>query len=82
MAKDRKQTPPPIFGAWAFSRPNYLIFLAGIVLITLAYVVMAMGGNDNFGTLTLAPIMLVIGYLIVIPLAIIYRPKKPSGKQE
>ena len=82
MAKEHKQIPPPIFGKWTFTKSNYLIFLAGIIIITLAYIIMAMGGNDNFGTLTLAPIMLVIGYLIVIPLAILYRPRKSAGTQD
>lgn len=82
MAKNRKPTLPPIFGEWTFTKMNYLIFLGGVVIIILAYIIMAMGGNDSFGTLTLAPIMLVIGYLVVIPLAIIYRPRKPAGKPD
>ncbi|UCD38906.1 MAG: DUF3098 domain-containing protein [Fidelibacterota bacterium] len=82
MAKNKKQKPAAIFGDWDFTRTNYLIFLGGIVIIILAYIIMAMGGNDSFGTLTLAPVMLVIGYLVVIPLAILYRPRKHAPKQD
>ena len=72
-----------IFGDWEFSRANYLIFLVGILDIVLAYVIMAQGTTNSFQSLTLAPIMLVIGYLGIIPLAILYRTgTKPrqSGK--
>ena len=76
MAKHRKNAPPPIFGDWDFERTNYLIFGAGIVLIFLAYVIMALGETNSFQALTLAPTLLVIGYLVIIPLAILYRPRK------
>ncbi len=78
MAKDRKRHPQPIFGDWDFQRTNYLIFGAGIALIFLAYVIMALGETNSFQALTLAPVMLVVGYLVIIPLAIIYRPRRRS----
>jgi len=81
MAKDRKHSSEPIFGEWDFTRANYLIFLAGIAIIFLAYIIMALGDTNSFQALTVAPILLVIGYLVIIPLAIIYRPRKPSHKQ-
>ena len=80
MAKDRKQAPAPIFGDWDFSPANYIIFLVGIVIIILAYIIMALGTTNSFQALTLAPIMLIIGYLIIIPLAIVYRPRKHLEK--
>ena len=69
-----------IFGDWEFGRANYLIFLVGILDILLGYVIMALGGTNSFQSLTLAPIMLVIGYLGIIPLAILYRPKAKAGQ--
>jgi len=82
MAKDRKQTSAPIFGDWNFTQANYLIFLAGIVIIILAYIIMARGTTNSFQALTLAPIMLIIGYLIIIPLAIVYKTRKHPEKQK
>ncbi len=82
MAKDRKQTSVPIFGDWNFTQANYLIFLAGIVIIILANIIMALGTTNSFQALTLAPIMLIIGYLIIIPMAIVYRPRKHLEKQK
>ena len=80
MAKDRKQTSAPIFGDWNFTQANYLIFLAGIVIIILANIIMALGTTNSFQALTLAPIMLIIGYLIIIPLAIVYKTRKHPEK--
>ncbi|MCH8023179.1 MAG: hypothetical protein IIB43_00560 [Candidatus Marinimicrobia bacterium] len=74
MSKSSLKEAAPIFGRWEFSRTNYLIFLAGIVDILMAYVIMATGDTNSFQALTLAPIMLVIGYIILIPLAILYKP--------
>lgn len=82
MAKDRKQTSESIFGEWDFTLTNYLLFLGGIIVILAAYIIMALGDKNSFQGLTLAPVMLVIGYLVIIPLAIIYKPKKKSQKQK
>ena len=35
-------------------------------------------GVDSFESVTLAPIMLFIGYIIFIPAALIYRDKSPE----
>jgi hypothetical protein len=82
MAKEKKQKHLTIFGKWDFTSTNYLIFLGGIVLIILAYVIMALGDATAFQSVTLAPILLVIGYLVIIPLAIIYKPKKRDQDQK
>ena len=79
MAKRKQDQLPPIFGKWDYSRTNYLIVLGGIIIIVLAYVIMATGETYSFQSLTLAPIMLVIGYLVIIPLAILYKPRKRGG---
>ena len=76
MSKSSQKEAAPILGRWEFSRINYLIFLAGIVDILLAYVIMATGDTNSFQSLTLAPIMLVIGYILLIPLAILYKPDR------
>lgn len=76
MSKSSQKEAAPILGRWEFSRINYLIFLAGIVDILLAYVIMATGDTNSFQALTLAPIMLVIGYILLIPLAILYKPDR------
>ncbi len=75
--KTRKKTKETI----QFGRENYIIFLIGILVIVLGYIFLAQGPADSFWSLTLAPILLVISYCIIIPIAIIYR-KKINSKQE
>ncbi len=78
--KRSKQSTTAIFGDWEFGRANYMIFLVGILDIVLAYVIMARGATNSFQSLTLAPIMLVVGYLGIIPLAILYKSRAKPGQ--
>jgi hypothetical protein len=48
-----------------FGRKNYLLFAIGALLIVAGYVTLARG------SITLAPILLLVGYLVVIPWAIL-----------
>ncbi|MEE9572183.1 MAG: DUF3098 domain-containing protein [Candidatus Neomarinimicrobiota bacterium] len=74
---DKKQSKVVhLFEGWAFKKINYLIFLVGLLLIISGYIIMAMGEVDSFQSITLAPILLFFGYVVAIPIALIYRPKK------
>ena len=70
-----------LFESWAFSKINYILFGIGLALIILGYIVMADGEVYSFQALTLAPIMLFIGYIIVIPAALIYRDKQSETEE-
>jgi len=61
---------------WAFTSKNYIIFAVGVLLIAFGYIVMATGETTSTQSLTIAPIMLFLGYVVVIPFALIYRDKK------
>ena len=69
--RDRKKTKPTI----PFAKENYIIFSIGILVIVLGYIFMAQGPADSFWSLTLAPILLVLSYCIIIPISILYRRK-------
>ncbi|MDD2413109.1 MAG: DUF3098 domain-containing protein [Bacteroidales bacterium] len=68
-----------------FTRTNYIIMIVGIVFIALGYILMIGGGSKDpnvfseeiFNTqrLTVAPILLIIGFIIEI-FAIMYRKKE------
>ena len=64
-----------------FSSENYIIFGIGIFLIIIGYLALSKGPWDSFWSLTLAPILLVIGYCVAIPLAILYRKKKQENNK-
>ncbi len=57
-------------------KKNINIFLVGLVLIILGYILMAQPPADGFLSLHLAPVVLIIAYLIVIPVAIMVKAKK------
>lgn len=63
-----------------FGRRNWLIFGVGIAVIVLGYVLLSIPPADGFLSLTAAPILLVLGYCVILPLAILYRgaPDRPA----
>ena len=70
-----------LFESWDFSTPNYVLFGIGLALIIMGYIIMAAGEVNSFQSLTLAPIMLFIAYIIVIPAALIYRGKSSDVEE-
>jgi len=62
-----------------FTKGNYQIFAVGIVIILAGYLALAQGPADSFWSLMLAPILLVIGYCVVIPFAILYQKRENAG---
>ena len=58
-----------------FTKHNYILFIAGIAILLIGYIVMSIGPVDSFASLTLSPILLVIGYLVLIPLSFLYQHK-------
>jgi hypothetical protein len=80
VAEGKKDEKP----AFAFGRINYILMFVGLGFLLLGYILMVGGGSDDpnvfspslfdFQRLTLAPILLVIGFIIEI-FAIMKRPK-------
>ncbi len=70
-----------LFESWDFTTTNYILFGIGLALIIVGYFVMAAGEVNSFQSLTIAPIMLFIGYIIVIPAGLIYREKSPEVEE-
>jgi len=70
---------------FAFGRQNYILMFVGIAFLLVGYLLMVGGGSDDpkvfsaeifdFQRLTLAPILLVIGFIIEL-FAIMKRPKQ------
>ena len=72
----------PLFESWSLSKTNYILFGIGLILIILGYILMGKGEVYSFQSLTLAPVMLFIGYIIVIPASLIYRDKNSLEVEE
>ena len=70
---------------FVFKKKNYMILIAGIVLILLGITLMIGGGSEdptqfseeifNFQRLTLAPILIISGFVMGV-FAIMYKSKK------
>ena len=73
---NNKDSSGELFQDWSFGKENYAFFIAGIFSVILGYIIMATGGTYSFQSLSLAPILLFVGYIILIPLALIYKIDK------
>jgi hypothetical protein len=65
---------PGMPGVFMFEKINYILMLVGVAVITLGFILMS-GSEDIFNTtkLTVAPIVVMIGFIIEI-VAIMYKP--------
>ncbi len=86
-AKVKKQKEEESKLEFAFNKTNYTILIAGLLVIIAGFLLMIGGGSDDpevfsealfgFRRLTLAPILILAGYIIEI-YAIMYRGKQPQ----
>jgi hypothetical protein len=56
-----------------FTKINYQILAGAILSIVLGYIALAQEPWDGFMALVVAPILLVIGYCVMIPIGILFR---------
>ncbi len=81
--KAAKKLPSPFNIYW--EKNNYLILIAGVLLAVLGYYFMSISPWNSTESLVYSPIILFIAYVIIFPLAIVYRKKKdqkPESTQE
>lgn len=74
MATQKKDNKPS--ADFAFGRENYMLMIIGIAVIALGYMLMRGGGSTDpnvfnpdifsFRRVTLAPILIVVGFIIEI----------------
>jgi hypothetical protein len=66
-----------------FTNRNWIILGGGVAVIAAGYGLLSIPPADGFLSLTMAPILLVLGYCVVIPWAILYRDpearESPAG---
>ena len=74
-----------------FGKQNYQLFIGGIVLIIVGYILMIGGGSEDpnvfnpaiFDTqrITIAPMVCLLGFVVII-MAIMWRPKSKEDTAE
>jgi hypothetical protein len=63
-------------------RLNLILYYAAIGVIILGYVFLSIGGANSFTSLTLGPIVLVLGYLVAMPIALLTGVHRKGGAEE
>lgn len=67
-----------------FQKSNYMIMLAGVIVLILGFVIMGSDSEDfgfGFFGLTLGPIVVMLGFLIQF-VAIFYKPKNQNASPD
>ncbi|NOY88708.1 MAG: DUF3098 domain-containing protein [FCB group bacterium] len=59
---------------WPYGKKNYVLFAISLLVIIIGYITLA------GGSITLAPILLVVGYCVLIPIALMIKGK-PEEEQ-
>ena len=73
MAEQKKKRK--IDRTMPFGKKNMQILIIGLIVIVLGYVAMAQPPVDGFWSLTAAPVLLLLAYLVIIPYAIMHGHK-------
>ena len=68
-----KSLPSPFNMYW--ERTNYILFGLGALLIILGFYFMGQGAWDSSSSLVISPILLFLGFVVVMPVSILYRKK-------
>jgi len=56
---------------WPYKRKNYVLFGVGVFVIIVGYLIMYSGEVDSFQSLVISPLLLLAGYLVIIPMALL-----------
>ncbi len=78
--KTKKKISSPFHIYW--EKKNYLLLALGVGVIIIGYIFMSMGKWNSFPSLFISPILLLIGYVIILPASILYMKKKEDVNKE
>jgi len=56
---------------WPYKRKNYLLFGVGVFVIIVGYLIMYLGEVNSLQSLVISPLLLLFGYLVIIPMALL-----------
>jgi len=65
-----------------FTGKNLKVFIAGLVVIGLGYALLSMPPADGFLSLTMAPVLLVLGYCVIIPVSLILKDTRAGQDRD
>jgi hypothetical protein len=70
VTKQKKEITFPL------EKENFVIIGAGIIVIILGYILMSQNSVDGFLPTVVSPIVLLLGYCVIIPYGILKKSKK------
>ncbi|MDE2888686.1 MAG: hypothetical protein OXR72_10750 [Gemmatimonadota bacterium] len=77
--RSQAQRREPARSPLPYSRRNWTFLGAGVGTILIGYLCLSQPPVDGFMSLTLAPVLLVIGYCVLIPIGLLLgESKKPT----
>jgi predicted Co/Zn/Cd cation transporter (cation efflux family) len=76
MAKAIKQKRQKKLGIFPFERHNYVVIGLGLLSILAGYIALLEKTVEGFMPLYVAPILLVLGYCVLIPIGILVRKRE------
>lgn len=71
-----KSLPSPFNIYW--KKTNYLLFALGLFLIIVGFYFMGQGEWNSTSSLVISPILLFLGFVVVMPASILYRKKNEA----
>lgn len=74
MAKPAKTQPQ--VKSFTFGKRNLYLLALGVITIIIGFILMAQPPVNGFLSRTLAPVILVIAYLVIIPVSILAKNKE------
>jgi len=74
-----KSLPSPFNIYW--EKTNYLLFGLGVILIVLGFYFMSLGEWNSSSSLLISPILLFLGFVVVMPASILYRKKESASTE-
>jgi len=64
-----------------WNKTNYLILIFGMIIIVAGFYLLGVGNWDSTASLVFAPILLFIGFVVLIPAAIFYVKKSEKNPE-
>lgn len=61
---------------WPYGTRNYIVFALALVVIVIGYYTLSLG------SMTLAPVLLVVGYCVLIPISLLIKGKPGRSGSE
>jgi hypothetical protein len=80
MSKDQKIRKQE--QVWPYTRVNAYLALAALVTLIAGYVTLGVKPWTSWVSLNVAPVLLVIGYCVLVPAAIIYHKRDPKPVEQ